>query len=166
MSVPPEPSDVVRAIVVADYRPAGNSVEIVREKRTEDHCVVAVAFKDDDGVQRRGLYGLQRHHDGVWRPNGQYMGSARATGARDVWMTWGGWGGGAREMSVVGGWVADLSVSVARATDDATGRILDDHLENGVALFVFDGYFGSYSRMELLDQHGEPTRTGLLSRRP
>lgn len=166
MSVPSELSDVVRAIVVADYRPAGNSVEIVREKRTEDHCVVAVAFEDDDGVQRRGLYGLQRHHDGVWRPNGHCMGSARATGERDVWMTWGGWGGDAYEMSVVGGWVADPSVRVARAIDDTTGRILDDHVENGVALFVFDGSVGRYSRMELLDPHGEPTRTGPLSRRP
>jgi len=35
-----------------------------------------------------------------------------------------------------------------------------------VALFVFDGYFGSYSRMELLDQHDEPTRTGPLSHPP
>lgn len=166
MSAPPEPSEVVRAIVSADYRPAEDSVEIVREKRMGDHHVVAVAFEDDTGVQRRGLYGLQRHHDGVWRPNGHCMGSVRPTNERDVWMTWGGWGGDSREMSVVGGWVAEPSVSVARATDDVTGRILDDHVENGVALFVFDGSFGRYARMELLDPNGKPVRTGPLNRRP
>jgi len=166
MSTPSEPADVVRAIDTADYRPVENSVEIVREKRTGDHYVGAVAFEDDTGVQRRGLYGLQRHRDGVWRPNGHCMGSARPINERDVWMTWGGWGGDSREMSVVGGWVADPSASVARAIDDTTGRILDDHVENGVALFVFDGYFGRYARMDLLDQNGEPIRTGPLSRRP
>lgn len=166
MSTPPEPRDVLRAIVMADCRPVDNSVEIVREKQTGNHYVGAVAFEDDTGVQRRGLYGLQRHHDGVWRPNGHCMGSARPTNERDVWMTWGGWGGGSREMAVVGGWVADPSVSVARAIDDTTGRVLDDNVENGVALFVFDGYFGRYARMELLDSNGELTRTGPLDRRP
>lgn len=81
-------------------------------------------------------------------------------------MTWGGWGGDARELSVLGGWVADPLASVARAIDDATGRILDDTVENGVALFVFDGHFGRYARMELLDPNGEPIRTGPLNRRP
>lgn len=166
MSVPPEPGDVVRSIVTADYRPVENSVEIVRERRTEDHYVAAVAFEDDTGVQRRGLFGLQVHHGGVWRLNGHCMGSARPTSERDVWMTWGGWGGDSREMTVVGGWVADPSVSVARAIDDTTGRILDDHVENGVALFVFDGHFGRYARMELLDPNGDPTRTCPLNRRP
>jgi hypothetical protein len=166
MSGPPEPREVVRAIVAADYRPVGDSVEIVREKRNGDHYVGAVAFEDSTGVQRRGLYGLQRHDDGVWRPNGHCMGSARPTDERDVWMTWGGWGGDSRELSVVGGWVADPSASVARAIDDTTGRILDDHVENGVALFVFDGHFGRYARMDLLDETGERTRTGPLNRRP
>lgn len=166
MSVPPEPGDVVRSIVTADYRPVENSVELVRERQTGDHYVGAVAFEDDAGVQRRGLYGLQLHPDGVWRTNGHGMGSARPIDERDVWMTWGGWGGDARELSVLGGWVADPLASVARAIDDATGRILDDTVENGVALFVFDGHFGRYARMELLDPNGEPIRTGPLNRRP
>lgn len=166
MSVPPEPSDVVRAIVTADYRPVDTSVDLVREKRDGDHYVVAVAFEDDTGVQRRGLYGMQRYADGVWRPSGRSMGSVRATSEQDVWMTWGGWGGDTREMSVVGGWVADPSAGVARAIDDMTGRTLDDAVENGVALFVFDGNFGRYARMELLDVSGTPVRTGPLNRRP
>ncbi|QSR31296.1 hypothetical protein CFI00_12425 [Nocardioides sp. S5] len=141
-------------------------MDLVREKRDGDHYVVAVAFEDDTGVQRRGLYGMQRYADGVWRPSGRSMGSVRATSEQDVWMTWGGWGGDTREMSVVGGWVADPSAGVARAIDDMTGRTLDDAVENGVALFVFDGNFGRYARMELLDVSGTPVRTGPLNRRP
>ena len=166
MSVPPKPSDVVRAIVTADYRPVDASMELVHEKRDGDHYVAAVAFEDDTGVQRRGLYGLHRYADGAWRPNGRSMGSVRATNERDVWMTWGGWGGGSREMSVVGGWVADPSTTVARAVDDITGRTLDVAVENGVALFVFDGHFGRYARLELLDPSGTPVRIGPLNHRP
>lgn len=167
MSVPPNPRDVVRAMVTADYRPVEHSIEIVREKQTADEAVIAVAFEDEAGVQRRGLYGLRRYPDGVWRPSGHYMGSARPTDERDVWMTWGGWwSGDPRETSVLGGWVADASAVVARATDDMTGRTLDDSVEMGVALFVYEGDFGRYSRMELLDARGEVLRTGPLNRRP
>lgn len=166
MSASPDPRDVLRAIVTADYRPVGNAVEIVREMRTEAQYVGAVEFEDDTGVQRRGLYGLQRHDDGVWRPKAHCMGRVRPINERDVWMTWGGWGGDSREKAVLGGWVADPAATVARAIDDTTGRTLDDHVENGVAPFVFDGYFGRYARMELLDPDGKTTRTGPLNRRP
>jgi hypothetical protein len=40
----------------------------------------------------------------------------------------------------------------ARATDDLTGRTLDDVVDNGVVLFMYKGDFGlKYARLELLD---------------
>lgn len=166
MSVSPDPRDVVRALVNADYRPVGDSIVIVREKRAGNDLVVAVAFEDETGVQRRGLYGLRRYPDGAWRPSGRCMGSVRPTDERDVWMTWGGWGGDSRERSVLGGWVADASAVMARATDDVTGRTLDEPVEDGVVLFVYEGDFGRYARMELLDSGGRAVRAGPLNRRP
>lgn len=101
--------DLVRNVVVAEYRPVEDSVQVVRTKQTGKDAVVAVAFDDRDGVQRRGLVGLCRHHGKTWQRSGGFMGSTRVTGPRDVWMTWGGWGpaGKSRERAVAGGWVAD-----------------------------------------------------------
>lgn len=166
MSVPPNPRDVVRAMVAVDFRPVENTFSIVREKQTGDGAVVAVAFEDEAGIQRRGLYGLRRRADGVWRPNGRSMGSERSPAERDVWMTWGGWSGDSPERSVLGGWVAVASAVTARATDHVAGRTLDDRVEDGVALFVYEGAFGPYSQMELLDAEGLVLRTGPLHRRP
>lgn len=142
-------------MITADCRPVVDSIVIVSEKQAENDAVVAVEFEDETGVQRRGLYGLRMYPDGVWRPSGRFMGSVRPPEERDVWMTWGGWSGDSRERSVLGGWVADASAVTARAIDDMTGRTLDEPVENGVALFVYEGDFGRYSRMELLDAGGQ-----------
>ena len=70
------------------------------------------------------------------------MGNARATGDRDVWMTWGGWGPAqGRERAVFGGWVSDAAAVSARVTD-MSGRTLHDEVESGVALFLYKGDFG------------------------
>jgi hypothetical protein len=166
MNVQPSPHDIVRAIVTADYSPGATCIEIVKEKQAGDEAAIAVAFEDGKGVQRRGVVGLRKQPDGMWRPNGGFMGSARLTGERDVWMTWGGWGGDSRDRTVLGGWVADPTAVSARATDDMTGRTLDDPVENGVVLFMYEGEFGAYSRLELLDAEGQLVRTGPLNRRP
>lgn len=167
MNVQPNPHDIVRAIVIADYSPVVTSIEIVREKQAGNEAAIAVAFEDEQGVQRRGAFSLRKQPDGVWRPGGGFMGSARLIGERDVWMTWGGWGGDSRERNVLGGWVADPTAVSARATDDMTGRTLDDPVENGVVLFMYEGDFGlHYARLELLDAEGQVVRTGPLNRRP
>jgi hypothetical protein len=94
------------------------------------------------------------------------MGSARVTGDRDVWMTWGGWGPAqGRERAVFGGWVADAAAVSARVID-ISGRTLQDEVESGVVLFLYKGDFGlSDARMELLDAHGVVLRSGPTSTR-
>jgi hypothetical protein len=166
MNVQPNPRDIVRAMVIADYSPVATSIEIAREKQAGDEAAIAVAFEDGNGVQRRGVFGLRKEPDGRWRPSGGFMGSARLTGERDVWMEWGGWGGDSRKRTVLGGWVADPAAVSARATDDMTGRTLDDPVENGVVLFMYEGAFGHYARLELLDADGQVVRAGPLNRRP
>jgi len=168
MKVQANPRDVVRAVVIADHSQFEDSIEIVREKHAGKDAAFAVAFEDRNGVQRRGVFGLHKHPGGVWRRSGGgFMGSARITGDRDVWMTWGGWGGDSRERAVYGGWVADLTAVSARATDHMTGRTLHDVVENGVVLFMYKGEFGlDYARLELLDAEAQVLRTGPLHRRP
>lgn len=159
--------DVVRAVVEADYSAVVNTVEIVREKFTDDTVVVVVAFDDHNGVRRRGVLGFRKDSSDTWRPSGGFMGSVRAIGDRDVWMTWGGWGGDARESDVLGGWVADPTAVTARATDPMTGETMDEVVENGVALFMYPDTFGTrYARLELLDADGRVLRSGPLNRRP
>jgi hypothetical protein len=168
MKVEMDPRDLVRDVVLSEYRPRDeDSIQIVREKKAGKDAAFAVAFEDRNGVQRRGLVGLCRHHSDTWRPSGGYMGSTRVTGDEDVWMTWGGWGSGdsdSPERSVAGGWVADPTAVCARLVDQS-GRVLDDDVEHGVFLFMWKGNFDLRSaRLELLDADNRITRRGPLRR--
>jgi hypothetical protein len=159
--------DVIRAVVEADHGSVEGSIDIVCEKYAGDEAALAVAFDDPNGVPRRGVLSLRRNSDETWRPSGGFMASARPAGEQDVWMTWGGWGGDSREMTVLGGWVADPVAVLARATDPITGRTMEEVVENGVALFMYAGDFGTrYARLELLDADGRVIRSGPLNRRP
>lgn len=166
MKAQSDPRELARAVVVAEYRPFTDSIEIVKEKHSGKDAAFAVAFEDLDGVPRRGLIGMCRHHSKMWQPSGAFMGSARITGERDVWMTWGGWGpGDAREQAVFGGWVADPAAASARATDHE-GRVLHADVENGVAVFMHTGPFIlRLARLELLDAQERVLRTGPMRRR-
>ena len=63
--------------------------------------------------------------------------------------------------------MADPTAVAARATDEMTGRTLDDVVENGVVLFMYKGDFGlHYARLELVDAQAQVLRTGPLHRRP
>lgn len=159
------PQDLIRNMILGGYRPFEESIRIVREKRAGKDAAFAVAFEDRDGVQRRGVLGLRRHHGGTWQPSGGFMGSARVTGDRDVWMTWGGYGSGeSKRRAVAGGWVADPAVMSARLID-TTGRILSDDVENGVFLFMWKGAFDLHgARMDLLDADNRVTRSGPMRR--
>jgi hypothetical protein len=166
MKVKADPRDLVRSVVLAEYRPAGDSIEIVREKSAGKDAAFAVAFEDRDGVQRRGVLGMCRHKSDEWRSSGAFMGSARVTGDRDVWMTWGGWGPAdeRRERAVAGGWVADPTAVSARLVDPA-GRALTDSVENGVFLFMWKGAFLVINAtLELLDADGRLIRSGPMRR--
>ncbi len=165
MKVKTAPQDLTRNMILADYRPIEESIRIVREKRAGKNAAFAVAFEDRDGVQRRGVLGLCRHHGGTWRPSGSFMDRARVTGDRDVWMNWGGWDNGeSAERAVAGGWVADPAAISARLID-TTGRTLSDDVANGVFLFMWKGAFDLLgARMDLLDADNRVTRSGPMRR--
>ena len=50
-----DPRQLVRDVVVRDYRPVVNSIQVVRHKRECNDAAFAVAFEDRGGVQRRGV---------------------------------------------------------------------------------------------------------------
>jgi hypothetical protein len=161
-----QPHDLVRNIVLAEYRPFEDSIQIVREKQAGKDAAFAVAFEDRNGVQRRGLIGLCRHHSKTWQRSGGFLGSSRVTGPRDVWMTWGGWGSAdeSPERAVTGGWVADPTAVSARLID-STGRVLNDEVENGVFLFMWKGNLDlRRARLDLLDANGHVIRSGPMRR--
>lgn len=161
-----DPRDLVENIVLREYDPVAESIQVVRGKRKGKDAAFAVAFEDRDGRRRRGLVGLCRHHGTSWLPSGGFMGSVRNTGPADVWMTWGGWGPGtSHERAVAGGWVADPTAVSARLVDE-NGRVLTDELEHGVFLFMWKGDLNlRTARLDLLDAAGEVLRSGPMSRR-
>ena len=165
MKVKADPHNLVRDIVLAEHDPFEESIKIVREKRAGKDAAFAVAFEDRNGLQRRGLVGLCRHQGKTWEPSGGFMGSVHVTGPRDVWMTWGGWGGDSTERAVAGGWAADPTAVSARLIDTTSGRVFDDEVENGVFLFMWKGDLNlRTARLELLDGQGELLRSGPMRR--
>lgn len=166
MKVKVDPHELVRNVVLTEYGPCEeDSIEIVREKHAGMDAAFAVAFEDRNGLQRRGLVGLCRHHGKTWQRSGGFMGSSRVTGPRDVWMTWGGWGpGDSSERAVAGGWVADLT-AVSAQLIDSTGRVLNDDVENGVFLFMWKGNLNlRTARLDLRDASGHVVRSGPMRR--
>jgi len=83
MAVRTDPRELVRNLILSDYRPVEDSIEIIREKRAGKEAALAVAFEDRAGVQRRGMVGLCKRHN-AWEQCGGFMGSTRVTGDRDV----------------------------------------------------------------------------------
>ena len=166
MKAETDPRQLVHAMVVADHSPLEDSIQVVREKRAGKDAAFAVAFEDRERAPRRGVLRLRQHHD-TWQPSGRFMGSARVPGPSDVWITWGGSGpGGGRGRELCGGWVADPTAVTARLIDPA-GRILEDDIENGVALFFWKGDFNPrYARVELLNADARIVRSGPLYRDP
>ena len=156
-----DPRDLARDVILVGHRPLEDSIRIVREKRAGKDAALAVDSEDPYAVQRRGVLGFCRHHSDSWQPSGGFMGSARVTGDRYVWMTWGGWGpGDSHERAVAGGWLADPTAESARLID-ATGRTLSDVVENGVFLFMWKGDFAlGGARLELLYAYHLVTRSG------
>jgi hypothetical protein len=162
MMVRSDPRDLVRAVVLADYRPFEASIEIVKEKRAGKDAAFAVSLEDRDGAQRRGVIGLRRHHGGTWQQSGDFMGSAHVNGDRDLWMTRGGWASDdSRERAMFGGWVADPAAVSARLID-AEGRCVDDDpVTDGVVLFMWKGAVDlRNARLELLDAQQRVVRAG------
>lgn len=157
--------DLVYNVVLSEYSPIAESIQIIRGKREGKDAAFAVAFENRDGAQRRGLVGLCRHHSKSWQPSGGFMGSTRVTGPRDVWMTWGGWGPAtSQERAVAGGWVADPAAVAARLVD-TTGRVLTDEVEQGVLLFMWKGDLDlRNAHLDLLDAEGRVLRSGPMRR--
>lgn len=160
-----DPHQLIRDLLVRDYRPFEDSIQLVREKRSGKDAAFAVAFEDRDGVQRRGVLGLCRHHGNTWRPSSGFMVSQHPTRNGDVWITWGGWGSGdTREQEFCGGWAADPTAAKARLADPA-GHRLEDDIESGVALFFWTGDFNLRgAHAELLDANDRIIRRGPLYR--
>jgi hypothetical protein len=166
MTVEPDLHRVVETLVQVDHHAREGSIAIVKERRLGDVVVLAVAFEDRDGGQRRGLLGL-RTDEGGWRRCGEFIGSTHVTRDSETWMTSGGWGvPSATNAAVFGGWVADPHAVAARAVD-IDGRVLEDDVENDVendvVIFMYlHGFNLQYAQLELLAADGQVLRSGPL----
>jgi hypothetical protein len=151
--------DLAKSTILAEYRPVEDSIEVVREKRTGDDSVVAVRFEDQSGVPRRALLGVHVEN-GRWEQGGAFVGSARVTGDRDIWETWGGWGPAtpSGRRTVIGGWIAEPAAARIRVTDPL-GREVEDAVQNGVAILMWRGDLDVHgATAELLDAEGRVIR--------
>lgn len=151
---------------MAEHRPVEGSIEIVREKQAADDIVIAVQFEDTSGRSRRAMLGFYAH-DNSWHQHGGFAGNAMVRD-RDIWETWGGWGpaSSTSARAVVGGWVAEPQAATIRVTDPS-GRVVEDAVQDGVAILMWLGAFNYLSgTAELLDADGRVLRTGPMRADP
>lgn len=161
----PEARAVAVAAVAADRRILPEQVEAVRERQAGDVAVVAYVVPGEHGPVR-GFAGVRRREgDPTWRASSGWSSEERPVPEDALWIAWGGWGSGAHAApttGVHGGWVNDPAAALVRITD-ATGRVLEDRVEAGVAIVVWTGALQRRGAVvELLDDGGVVLRRALL----
>jgi hypothetical protein len=146
--------DHARWSLLRDHGAVERSIEFVRVRRAGDDSVVAVRFEDQAGRARRAMVGLLTV-DGAWRGTGGFSDGLPAGGERACWSA-GYWSHSGGRRLVIGFWVVHPAGASLRVTDLA-GRVLEDTVENGVAVVVAaDGDFDeSRATVELLDAAGD-----------
>jgi hypothetical protein len=132
------------------------TIRVLRERIGGAQAMVAVEFEDAGGRHYEALCGAVREQDGSWRASGMAAaGSGHAPTHVTPWANFGGWGW--PQFLCVGGRVYGESLATVRVID-AAGVIVEDGLENGIALLVHDGPIALPCTIELLDRAGTVLR--------
>jgi hypothetical protein len=136
------------------------SLRILRRRRTSDGWLFAVRFRRRSGLECFWLSGVLERQDG-WAVTDGAGGGVGQPRSELPWLNLCGWGW--PQLLRAGGRVvgagADGAASVRLTLGD--GRVLEDGLEDGVALLVADGPDATPRLVEILDPDG-----ALLSRHP
>lgn len=130
---------------------------MVRTRQVGDDAVVAVTFDGRTGDPVRGFVGVRRLEDGRWRGCGSWSSGVRDVAPEALWASWGGWRNASR--GVHGGWVNDPAAVAVRITT-VDGQRVEDAVEDGVAIMVWQGALPTRDAVvDLLGHDGHVLRT-------
>ena len=136
-------------------RPAeAGTIEILRERIAGEQAMLAVEYQDIEGRAWRGVFGAELELGG-WRSRGG-AGSSGEEPARDrPWANLGGWGW--PRFLCAGGWVQGPVHKITMR--DRKGTLIEDTLENGIAMLMTTSRFELPATIELFGEDGEMVAT-------
>ncbi len=154
-----EHPSIVRSLLESQRDADEGSVEVARVQRDGDEQIVVAASFRRSGQARRTMFGMRQVGDG-WRLGGGgfEVPSSNITSARS-WQS--GSFGLPSGRRVEGFWVDHPAAVMVRITD-RSGRSLEDTIEEGAALLLWDD--GSFAdrevKVELIDGTGAVLESG------
>lgn len=141
------------------YQARPSTIQVVKERIEGPHALLAFEFEDTEGRAWRYVYGAVRQADGTWKA----AGGAGGGGAGDPklehghpWANFGGWGWPC--FLALGGWVHGHQVAGVRLID-AGGKVVEDSVDQGVALLWNGEAMEMPCVLELRDGEGHVLRT-------
>jgi len=146
------------------------TIRFLKERVEGNRAMAAVEFEDTDAQPWYCVIGAVQRPDGSWKVDGATSGRGRSEPqARGPWANFGGWGW--PRFLCLGGRVHGEGVSKVRLID-AAGRTVEDTVEDGLALLVFNAPVEMPCQIELRDADGAlvatqrwPPERGVRSRR-
>jgi len=129
-----------------------DTIRILKERVEGSRAMVAVEFEDTEARPWRYVFGALQQTNGTWNAAGGAGGGAGwEHQARGPWANFGGWGW--PRFLCVGGWVYGESVAQVRLID-ARGQIVEDSVDDGIALLLSNEPIDMPCRIELRDVSG------------
>jgi len=143
--------DAVRVAAIAhlvhDSGALVDSIEIVRQRQSDDWATVVARWTEERTSQpRRGAVDIVLE-DGLWRARGGWSANANHDASDPIWRAWG------SSRGSMSGWVSDPACAVVRLRN-AEGRIESDVVESGVAILLYGGAIHRGAVVESLDSGG------------
>lgn len=114
------------------------TIRFLKERLDGDQAMLAVEYEDEDGRGHFAVWGLMRHAGGAWKVSGAAGGGRHEPPSTAPWANFGGWRDGRSFRA--GGRVHGQEVRSVRMVD-ATGRAIDDTVDDGIALLMHAGPF-------------------------
>ena len=142
--------------LVRDSGAAPDSIEIVRQKRSGDRVTALASWVEaQTGRLRRGAVDVVMTDD-VWRARGGWSSNANHDSDHPIWRAWGG------SSHSTSGWLSDPAAAMVRFRD-SRGRVVEDTVDNGVAIVIHAPAFDRASVVEIVDDEGNVLHTAPLA---
>ena len=129
-----------------------DTIRFLKERAEGNRAMAAVAFEDTEARPWRDVFGAAQQTNGTWNAaGGAGGGGSYKPQSRRPWANFGGWGW--PRFLCVGGWVYGEGVAQVRLID-ARGQIVEDSVDDGIALLLSNERIDMPCRIELRDVRG------------
>ena len=138
------------------YQARRETIRFLKERVERTRAMLAVDFEDTEGRPWQYVFSAARQRDGTWKVEGGAGGGGGVSRSAGPWANFGGWGG--PKHLCLGGRVHGEGVRRVRLID-ARGLVVEDSVDDGIALLLCSEPVKVPCRLELLDAGGRVLTT-------